>query len=320
MFLAGDIGGTKTHLALFDKDLQHPIEDKKFPSKEFKSLTEIVDLFLKGKKQVKKACFGIAGPIQNGMCKATNLPWVITTDDLAQVLHTPSIALINDLEANAWGIRTLSEEDFVVLNKGKEQPKSHQALISAGTGLGEAGLFYDGKEHIPFACEGGHCDFAPTNDEEVLLWSYLRKKFDHVSFERVLSGPGFVNIYKFIVETKILEPSDPKAMKEEFLAKTITEKALDKSCPACVKTLDWFISFYGAEAGNLALKFLSLGGLYIGGGIAPKIIERMKDSIFVKSFTNKGRFSDLLSSIPVKVVLNPLTALFGSAYYAKNRL
>ncbi len=320
MFLAGDIGGTKTHLALFEKDSEKPIKDKKFPSKDFKSLCEIVSSFLESGEKIEKACFGIAGPVKDGKCKATNLPWVVETANLSKVLNTSSIALLNDLESNAWGIRTLPEEDFFTLNEGSKEAKSNQALISAGTGLGEAGLLFDGKDHLPFACEGGHCDFAPRNEEEIELWMFLNKKFGHVSYERVLSGPGFVNIYEFIVESKKEKPSSSIDEKEGSVAKIITERALSKSCPACEKTLEWFVSLYGAEAGNLALKYLSLGGLYIGGGIAPKILEEMKDKIFMDSFTNKGRFASLLSSISVKVVLNPLTALFGSAYFARNRI
>ncbi len=315
MFLAGDIGGTKTHLALYEKLEKKPIKEETYPSKEFKSLEEVVVNFLSD-ETVNKACFGIAGPVQNGVCKTTNLPWSIESKNLEKALKIEKVKLLNDLEANAWGIRVLTPEDFLVINSGQEVKNNNKALISAGTGLGEAGLFFDGRSYVPFACEGGHCDFSPRSEEDLLLWKELTKHFGHVSFERVLSGPGFLNIYRFVAK------QNGKVLKEDLLqdVREITKRALNKDCPICEKTLDWFVGLYGSEAGNLALKFLSLSGVYIGGGIAPKIQEKLKDGDFFENFKKKGRFESLLEKIPVKVILNPNTALFGAAYYAEMEL
>lgn len=313
MFLAGDIGGTKTHLAFFENEIKTPTKTQKYVSKDFSSLSEIVKEFTKETQTVEKAAFGIAGPVSEGVCKTTNLPWTIDSKDLAKELKTDKVALLNDLEANAWGIKVLSEEDFYVLNQGKENPKNNQALVSAGTGLGEAGLYFDGKLHRPFACEGGHCDFSPRNEREIELFRYLNKQFGHVSYERILSGPGLENVYQFLLNEKELD-------KKKLEAKKISEKALEETCPICEEALDLFISIYGSEAGNAALKFFALGGVFIGGGIAPKLIDRLKDKDFMTSFVNKGRFESLLKDIPVKVILNPLTALFGAGYFAKECL
>lgn len=323
MYLAGDIGGTKTHLAIYEEKggVYKPIREDKFPSKDYSNLNTIAKKFLNVKNEkIKKACFGIAGPITNNVCRATNLPWVIDAKEIASDLGITSVGLINDLEANAYGIKTLKEEDFFVLNKGVPE-QCNQALISAGTGLGEAGLYWNKKEHIPFACEGGHCDFSPRNKEEVDLFYYLQKKFGtHISFERVLSGPGLENLYHYLVDTKKEIAAFPEEMNPKSLAKCITEKGLAKSCPASVKALDWFVSLYGSEAANAALKFYALGGVYLGGGIAPKILEKFKTPIFMRAFIEKGRFEKLLSLIPVKIVLNEDTALLGSAYYASHYL
>lgn len=314
MILAGDIGGTKTHLALFENG--KIVAEEKFASQEHKGLSEIVNIFL-NKKSVKKACFGIAGPIQNGKCQATNLPWVIESEELIQELKTNHVFLINDLEANAYGIKALPEDQFFTINEGSPHIFGNQALISAGTGLGEAGLYWNGKEHHPFACEGGHADFAPRNEIEMELLRYLRKKFKHVSYERILSGAGIVNLYQFLVELRLEKGSID--FEGEDPARIITQRALKKECRACVRALRWFVSIYGAEAGNLALKILAIGGVYIGGGIAPKILPALKEKDFLDSFVEKGRFSSLLSQIPIKVILNENTALLGAERYAQEK-
>lgn len=321
MIVAGDIGGTKTHLVLFNaSDPVHWIKEKKYSSREYKNLTEILQDFLStSDRKVETMCLGIAGPVINNRCQATNLPWVIDAKEISKELKIPKVDLINDLEANAYGIRALSNEEIVVLNPGNEKA-GNKALIAAGTGLGEAGLYWDGKSHRPFACEGGHCDFAPTNEREIGLLRYLKKKYDHVSFERILSGSGFYLLYRFFIEA---EGERPDASVEEIVkegkdpAKIISERGLKKESAICSKVIDLFVSIYGAEAGNLALKMLSVAGMYIGGGIAPKIIDALKTGVFMKAFKDKGRFSSLLSSIPVKVILNENTALLGAARYAK---
>lgn len=320
MLLAGDIGGTKTHLALYEKDLKKPLKEKKFASQDFSSLLEIISTFLNNNEKIEKACFGIAGPVKEGVCKTTNLPWTVGVDQIQKNLSIQPVALLNDLEANAWGIKVLSEEDLAYLHRGSNQKKSHSVLISAGTGLGEAGLFFYGQDHIPLACEGGHCDFAPKNEVEIELFRFLKHKFGHVSYERVLSGPGLVNIYEFFLSQKTEHPSFSIDIKDSLAAKVISEKGMKRECALCEKALDLFVSIYGAEAGNLALKYLAFGGVYVGGGIAPKILEKMQEGSFIKSFLDKGRFSSLLETISVQVILNSNTALMGSAYFSQNFL
>lgn len=317
MILAGDIGGTHTRLAFFDQG-KIVGEEKKFPSRSYQSLEEIVKEFLQAKK-VEKACFGIAGPVREGVCKATNLPWIVDAAKVGTALQIKLVHLLNDLEANAYGLRALKPEELYLLHEGKRQV-GNQALIAAGTGLGEAGLYWDGKRHCPFACEGGHTDFGPRNEREVALLLYLKKKFGHVSYERVVSGPGLHSIFQFLIESgeEILSPAVKSEMEKGDPARVVSEWGRQNKDRACSAAVDWFISLYGAEAGNLALKFLALGGFYIGGGIAPHLIERMKGA-FVSAFVDKGRFKKLLESIPIWVVLNDNAALLGAAAYAEGR-
>lgn len=314
MILAGDIGGTHTRLALFEQGRKS--SERKYLSRNYPGLEQIIHEFLQSEKQkVSKACFGVAGPVRNGKCKTTNLPWIIDAAVLAQKLQISAVRLLNDLEANAYGLRVLKKEELFLLQPGDQRQQGNQALIAAGTGLGEAGLFWDGREHRPFACEGGHADFAAQNEEEFALFLHLRKKFGHVSYERVVSGPGLYAIFQFLVETG--RASISSKLKEEMQkrdpAKVISDWGTKEMDPACSLALDWFVSVYGAESGNLALKVLSLGGFYIGGGIAPHILEKLKKGRFLKSFLDKGRFHSLLESIPIWVVLNDDAALLGAA-------
>jgi glucokinase len=321
VILAGDIGGTKTHLALFENVQQRNLlKEEIFASKEHQNLEEILRKFLSGSYSVKKACFGIAGPVVNNICRATNLPWVIDGRKLSQSLDMP-VFLINDLEANAWGVPCLKKEECFVLNEGDPNLKGNRALISAGTGLGEAGIYWDGKEYHPFACEGGHCNFAPSNEEEIELWRYLKAKFGHVSYESVLCGEGISDIYQFLIQSKKMNenPKIKQLMGKDNPSKVISENAQNGACPACMKSIEMFCSIYGSEAGNTALKFLSTGGLFIGGGIAPKILTILKNGSFMESYLDKGRFKNLLSMIPIKVILNENTALLGAAYYAEKK-
>lgn len=309
MILAGDIGGTHTRLSLFDKD-RNSEEEKKFSSPSYKSLIEIVEEFLQ-KQKVEVAVFGIAGPVKNNQCRATNLPWIVDGNKISKHFKIPKVFLINDLLANAYGLRTLKEDELFVLQKG-EKIDGNQALVSAGTGLGEAGLVWDGKDHIPFACEGGHCDFAARNEEEFALFQFLDKKYGHVSYERLVSGQGISNIYQFLTEVKKMDPLPG----EDISPKKITDAATKKQSDTALQTMEWFFSFYGAEAGNTALKFLSLSGLFLGGGIMPKVVSLVEDSPFIDSFVKKGRFEELLCKIPIKVVLKEKTALLGALEYA----
>lgn len=314
MIIAGDVGGTKVHLAVFAK-ARECVYEQKYRSRDFAEFSLLLREFMKeiSQHEIKAMCLGIAGAVQNGRCHATNLPWVIDADQLQKQFSIPCVELINDLEANAWGLRMLMPHELHCLNSGKEM-KGNQALIAAGTGLGEAGLYWDGKRHIPFASEGGHADFAPTNDEEIALLQHLKKQFDHVSCERVLSGAGIFRLYQFLGG----ENPQVKETRDEP-QRLIVQKALDKSCPTCVRAMRLFVSIYGVEAGNLALKMLARSGVFIGGGIAPAILDFLKEGEFMQAFVSKGRFKEWLSEIPVHVILNDQTALLGAAAYAQQR-
>lgn len=310
MILAGDIGGTHTRLALYDG--RKLIREEIFFSKEYSALIHILHEFLKEHKEVKKAVFGVAGPVKDGKCKVTNLPWFIDAREISEKAHIPDVMLINDLLANAYGIRALKEDEFFILNKG-EKAKGNCCLISPGTGLGEAGLYWDGKRHHPFATEGGHSDFAPVDKLQCELLHYLQGRYDHVSYERILSGPGISDLYHFFRDVKKENPI-PGPLTD--LPPLVSSKAIEKNSVICEKTMRLFVSIYGAESGNLALKLLALGGVYIGGGIAPRILPLLKDGVFMESFFTKGRFKELLRHIPVKVILNENTALLGALEFA----
>jgi glucokinase len=320
MILAGDIGGTKVNLAFFGEGLRlQPENLASFPSRDYASLEEIARKFLAERKlKADYACFGIAGPVKKGRVAVTNLPWVITEKDLKEDLGLKHVWLINDLEANAHGIHGLTPTDFVTLNKGEEGAIGNAAIISAGTGLGEAGLFWDSNRHLPIASEGGHSDFAPRTDLDIELLKYLRQRFGQVDFECVLSGPGLFHIYEFLRDAH--PGSEPAWLATELRSeeppKVVTRAALENKCALCLQALELFVDYYGAEAGNLALKVLATGGVYIGGGIAPKIISKLTDGRFMKAFVGEGRMKPLLSAMPVRVIMNDKTALIGAARFA----
>lgn len=321
MILAGDIGGTNTRLAYFDaeKGRLKLVLVSVFPSRKYPALENILTEFVAAHEMpIERACFGVAGPVKRGRCVTSNLAWEVDARLLAYKLDLATVLLVNDLEANAYGIAVLEPDDFVVLNKGEANPVGNAALISAGTGLGEAGLHWQRNEYRPFASEGGHTDFAPRNEIEVELLFYLLKKFKRVSYERVLSGPGLYNIYQFLRDTGRSE--EPKWLAQELQdgdpAPVISKSGLKGSSEICARALDMFVSIYGAEAGNLTLKLMATGGLYVGGGIAPKIIEKLREPIFGTAFTTKGRLSPLLEATPVRVIMNDKTALLGAARLA----
>lgn len=316
-YLAGDIGGTKTHLALYDKTFKR-LASKRYASQEYGDLRIIIKEFLaEFPHRVSACCLGIAGPIREGRCEATNLPWVIDSRVIGQDLQTNKVRLLNDLEANGYGIKRLGPSDFFVLNEGSPVG-GHQVLISAGTGLGEAGLYFDGKDHIPVPTEGGHCDFAPRNEREFQLLIFLQKRFGvHISYERILSGPGLLNLYHYCVEIEgKTRDKEIDAATESVAPKLISEKGMKRENAVCREVLEWFVSLYGCEAGNLFLKYLAMGGVFIGGGIAPKILELLKGGVFLNAFCAKGRFDKLLRQAPIKVILNEETALLGAAHVA----
>ena len=323
MILAGDVGGTKVHLALFDftdGDLKHT-RDQVFPAKQYAVLEEIVKEFVVSEK-VTAACFGVPGPVRDGRLRLTNLPWTLDSRELARDLGIDYVFLINDLQANGYGIAELGADQIYTLSEGDTSQMGNRGLISAGTGLGEAFLVWDGRDYVPYPSEGGHSDYAPRNEDEIELLRFLRQKYNgRISFERVVSGMGLTNVYEFLRDGKGLE--EPvwlaERMRQEDPNAVITESALKAKSQLCEKTLDMFVSAYGAEAGNLALKVLSVGGLYVGGGIAPRILEKLKDGTFLKAFTDKGRLSQLLVNMPVRVILESRTALIGAAAYAEAR-
>lgn len=324
MILAGDIGGTKTVIALYQHTGQKCLEQlriESFPSQEYLSLDTILNEFLKRSPQkiLQAACFGVAGPVINGLSHTTNLPWSLSETTLARSLNASKVKLLNDLEATAYGMLFLGEHERVILNPGKANAGGNIAVLAAGTGLGEAILYWDGKQHHPIASEGGHSDFAPRNDREIELLKYLRQRLNgHVSYERILSGPGLFNIYQFLRDSGF--DSEPEWLSEELrsgdTSATVSHHALAGDAPLCVAALDMFVEIYGAEAGNLALKCLATGGVYIGGGIAPKILPAMTRGSFMNAFLDKGRFATVLKDVPVSIATNPQTALLGAAHYA----
>jgi len=325
MILAGDIGGTKTVLALFEPDGEglRLVRDATVPSRDHATFEEILTTFLGDgpAPKVDAACFGVAGAVLDGRVHTTNLPWTLEEGALGEAIGTPRGILLNDLEAAAYGMPHLSLDERHVLNPGtSRRQRGNVAVIAAGTGLGEAVLFWDGGKYQPIASEGGHCDFAPRTDVEDDLQRHLRGKFGgHVSFERVLSGPGFFNVYSFFRDTG--HAPEPPWLAEKLGSGdpgiVISEVGLAGQDANCVATLDLFASIYGAEAGNLALKALAVGGVYIAGGIAPKILPALtKDDAFLRAFFAKGRFANLMKNLHVSVALNPRAPLLGAAYYA----
>ncbi|MCZ6696631.1 MAG: glucokinase, partial [Acidobacteria bacterium] len=293
------------------------IEERDYTTRESRDLEGIVRHFLDevDAPAIISACFGIAGPVREGVVRTTNLPWIIDAAKMSRDLSIRSVLLINDLEATAFGIEELAEGDLAMLAPGDPAASGNAAVIAAGTGLGEAGIYWDGNQRRPFGTEGGHSSFAPSGEMEIDLLRHLTEQFGHVSWERVLSGPGLHNIYMFLRDTGRGEESEWLAaeMRDGDPAATISRAALEGRSSLCTLALDLFVSLYGSEAGNVALKTMATGGLYVGGGIAPKIIDKLKGPAFMKAFVGKGRFQAFLEAIPVRVILNDRTALLGAA-------
>jgi len=304
LILAGDIGGTKTRLALFEPDGAKPVRLGTYPTAGGCTFLKLVERLLDQVK-IDGACFGVAGTVINGRVTGVNLPWPLDAAQLERRLDVP-IEIVNDVHANARGIEALDESDFLVLNPGAEGACGNRAVLSAGTGLGEAGLFWDGNRHHGIASEGGHADFAPRTDLEVRLYYHLAAEFGHVSYERICSGPGLRNLYRSLSPDQASAPP----------AAAISAEALEKPSSLSSRALDLFVSTYGARAGNVALGFMANGGVYLGGGMPPKIIGRLKEGGFMDAFLDKGRFAPLLAQIPVRVILNDQAALLGAAQIA----
>ncbi len=319
IILAGDVGGTKSSLVLFQisNGQLSILKEGIYPTRDHKSFVALAGSFL-GKKSspIDGVCLGVAGPVNQGKVQGTNFPWEITVDKIRKGLRVKWVSLINDMEANAYGLSALQHKDLEILKSGSEIA-GNAAIISSGTGLGEAGLYWDGAQYHPFATEGGHCDFSPRNELDIELWRFLHQKYGHVSWERVVSGPGICDIHYFLRQFR--NQPEPKGFFEENLkedcAKVITTAALEGSDPICVETLELFIRFLAAEAAQLALKTKATGGIYIGGGIVPKILKGINKELFHKNFVQSGRMNPLLEMVPVTVVLNEKTALLGAAFY-----
>lgn len=321
MILAGDVGGTKTRLGFFERqgERYQLRREQTYASREQPNLEAIISAFLAAdRKAPRRACFGVAGPVKNGRCEATNLPWIVDAGHVARNLGIPEVSVINDLEATAYGIDVLQPQDLVTLAAGAPDAKGNRAVIAAGTGLGQAGLFWDGERHRPFACEGGHTDFAPRSDVEAELFTYLESRHGHVSYERILSGPGLYAVYEFL-------RGSGRGAEEGWLADeiragdpaaAISKAGLAGRSDLAGHALDLFVSIYGAEAGNLALKVMATGGVYVGGGIAPKILPRLQSPAFREAFVAKGRMRPLLEAMPLCVITDDRAALRGAARYA----
>ncbi len=319
MILAGDIGGTNTRLAVTERDSQgriRIIREQTVPSKQHAHLHAICREFLQGESErPEAACFGVAGPVHQNRCAATNLSWVVDGEHLIRELQIPCVTVINDLEANAYGIECLERDDIDVIRAGEPEAVGHAVVISPGTGLGQAGMYWDGRRHIPVPTEGGHTDFGPQNALQLALAQYLIDRHGRASWERVVSGPGLVNIYRFLRDTgRGDEPGWLKSIAEEELAPKISQAAVEGRSPLCEMALDLFLELLGAEAGNLALKYLALGGIWMGGGIVVKVRERLKGTPhFLRGLMNKGRMQDQIARMPVRILVNDKTALLGAA-------
>jgi glucokinase len=319
--LAGDVGGTKTNLALYEKRGSGliPVRETSLQSRQYDSLEAAIERFLESgpRQSIDAACLGVAGPVVEGRCVATNLPWIIDEQVLSRAIPAAKVRLLNDLEAAGYGVLVLPDNELKTLQAGVAR-RGNVAVIAAGTGLGEAMIVREGERRVVIATEGGHTDFAPRGDLEEDLLRYLRKEFGRVSVERILAGPGFFNLYRFLRDTGWAKESPEVAdrVRSGDPAAVITSRAASDGDPLCVKVVEMFVSIYGAEAGNLALKTLAVGGVVVAGGIAPKIIDWMTTGQFMSAFKDKGRLSPLMDAIPVQVALNPKAPLLGAAEVA----
>ena len=323
MIIAGDIGGTKTNVALFEPregGLDEPVVYDSYPSNGYDSLESILEHFISAHRpRLTHACFGVAGPVQDGFVATSNLAWDVRAQSLKDVLRLPRVKLINDLEAAAYGVGCLRPSQIYTLHEGRDGLEGHRALIAAGTGLGMAGLFWDGRRHLPIPSEGGHIDFAPRGEREIELLRHMKSKIGgRVSYERVLSGPGLFDIYEFLRSQKFAE--EEAWLAEEIRggdpSAAVSKAALEGGSGLAAEALDTFVSIYGGMAGDLVMLLKPSGGLYVGGGIAPKILEKLKDGTFLRSYLDKGRMSFIVESTPVRVILDDKTALYGAAFCA----
>ncbi|MEL0585816.1 MAG: glucokinase [Candidatus Thiodiazotropha sp. (ex. Lucinoma kazani)] len=322
--LAGDIGGTNTRLALYHSTPAsplNPILEQTYSSQAYDSIEAILQQFLKqpSAQQIDRACFGLAGPVIDQICETTNLPWRVSARKINRQFGFEATWLLNDLEANAWGIEVLDSSDIYTLNSGAANAAGNRSIISAGTGLGEAGLYWDGRAYHPFPSEGGHSEFSPTNSLEFSLYQALSKRYGHVSWERLVSGPGLETIYNYLIRYHDAEIPTwlQQKMDDMGAAPAISTAGLDSADPVCRESLELFTHLYAREAGNHALKIMATGGVYLGGGIAPQILPILKQGQFMEAFVAKGRMRHIMEAMPVRVILNDKAALNGAAQYAR---
>lgn len=320
IILAGDIGGTKANILLscFSATGLKTIKEARFVSKDHNSLHDILSLFLEGQPQPDKVCFSVAGPVLDGKVKFTNLSWQIDSEDVSQHFGGIPVAILNDLESTAYGLAGLQKEELSTLCKGTNETKGNIAILAAGTGLGEAGLYFDGKQYHPFATEGGHCDFAPRTPRDMEVLSFLLKRHEHVSWERLLSGNGIFTIWQFLTDVEKKDRPNwlLQQMKNTDPAPIISKAALEGTCPVCMEAIEMFNRYLAVEAVNLILKIKSTGGLYLAGGIAPKLLPLLKTATWKEVFEKSGRMRKLLDEVSVYVVLNQKAPLLGATYYA----
>lgn len=317
--LAADVGGTKTNLALFkitDTNLE-TIDEQSFQTNDYDSFIDLFHTFYVDKpNNIDVICLSVAGPVISNVAQGTNFPWIIDGEKISEKLKVKSVFVINDLVANAYGLAALHENDFETLITG-ENLTGNAAIISPGTGLGEAGLFWDGEQYHPFGTEGGHCSFSPQERLDFELYSFLHQKYGDVSWERILSGQGIIDLHDFLRQFR--NSPMPHWFIKEFIkgnpAVLITKAAIEKKDTICIETLDMFLRFLATEASQIALKLKATGGIYIGGGIIPKIIKGIDKKIFTNNFVQSGRMAPLLEMMPVKVILNEKTPLLGAALY-----
>lgn len=316
MILAGDLGGTKANLGLFEvqKGKLVRVADKRYATRQHKGLEEIASDFLNGASgKITAASFGIAGPVVNNSVQATNFPWLINGSNVAKHLHLDHVHLVNDLEATAYGLGVLAPAELETIHRGVEAPQSTQIVIAAGTGLGEGVLFWDGQRHAPMATEAGHADFAPNTDQQADLWKFLKARHEFVSTEIILSGGGFQRVHEFLNPT-LKHPGFDTGSPDP--APEITRLGLSGECPTCAATLDLWVEIYGGEAGNLALRTVARGGIYVAGGIAVKVLPKIRNGRFTAAVRHKEKLEAFLSNIPIHVVLNEECPLLGAAFVA----
>lgn len=321
LVLAGDIGGTKANIALFKVNGQGftSIKEKRYTSKDYHSFHEILTDFLKDQLVPERICLSVAGPIIEGSVKFTNLSWEINGKDISRLMHNCPVAILNDLEATAYGLAAVAPNELHILHKGKNETPGNIGILAAGTGLGEAGMYFDGTAYHPFATEGGHCDFAPRTHQDIALMHFLMEKYPHVSWERLLSGGGIENIWDFLVLKEAKKCPDPILSGIQTAADkaaAISKAAKDRSCPVCLETLQLFNRYLSIEAANIILKYKATGGLYLAGGIAPKVLPLLNATVWDETFQSSGRMRQLLAEVSVHVVLNQQAPLLGAGYYA----